>query len=98
MPLSLDRLILKVSSTSIKNYNQTSSIVTLNAHDINDAINNPDRPSNSAKLLYTTLPQSNILTSRDDLLACVKDLVTPNIVITNSSQVSFVTVLLQLQL
>lgn len=64
--------------------NATSSILTLNAQNIDDAINNQDRLTNIAKLHNATVPELNIMTSGHNLLVCVNNLLAPNIAITNS--------------
>ncbi len=64
-------------STYAQTINATSSILTLNAQNIDDAMNNQDRLINLAKLHIATVPELNIMTSGHNLLVCVDKLLVP---------------------
>jgi hypothetical protein len=65
--------------------NATTSILELNAQNIDDAINNQDRLTNIAKLHNATVPGLDVLSSGHNLLVCMQSIVASNLATTSST-------------
>jgi len=77
-------IVMLTKTTYAQEINATSSILTLNAQNIDNALNNQDRLQNIAKLHNATDSELNNLTLGHNLLVCVDNILVPNFSITNS--------------